>query len=44
MTKYIVVYRFNGRVIEREFDSMTMAIIEQIKLEAYGQKVTVHLK
>lgn len=44
MTKYIVVYRLNDRVVEKEFDSMTLAVLEQIKLEQYKMNATIHLK
>lgn len=45
MTKYIVIYRMNDKVVEsKKYDSMMQAILEQMKLDQFGiSDTTIHL-
>ena len=44
MTKWIVSYRLNGKLVDREFDSRLLAELEMIKLLAYNLEPTLHEK
>jgi hypothetical protein len=44
ITKYVVVYKWNGKDYTKEHDTMTGAIINKYELESLGMKPSVHMK
>ena len=43
MTKYIVTHTYNGIEIKSEWDYLTLATLEMIRLESYGMIPSIKL-